>query len=415
MNQPSLFEPSAESPAPTRAAGLARLRAFTPVMGRRYAATRNHDLGPDDRSNVSALSAHVRRRLVTEAELVTAALDAHGLEAAGKFIEEVCWRTYWKGWLEHRPSVWRAYRTGLARDLGALDRDGRLHARYQAAVTGRTGLECFDVWAGELIETGYLHNHARMWFASIWVYTLGLPWRLGADFFLRHLIDGDAASNTLSWRWICGLHTAGKTYLARARNISIYSSRRFKMQPLELASEAPPLGDPAHPAPIPPKNGARPDPGKPSLLLIHDEDGRVEDWPLSGVDLRGAACVHGLGSVSSLAPGAASRAFTMAALEDACARAKTHLGIEAAPLVNAGGLAEAARAAGASQIVTMRPHVGPLRDWLEAQRGGLDAAGVTLTEWRRDWDAVFHPHAERGFFKLKKAIPKALRQLGLMT
>jgi deoxyribodipyrimidine photo-lyase len=64
----------------------------------------------------------------------------------------------------------------------------------------------------ELVETGYLHNHARMWFASIWIFTLRLPWELGADFFLRHLLDGDAASNTLSWRWVAGLHTKGKHY-----------------------------------------------------------------------------------------------------------------------------------------------------------------------------------------------------------
>jgi deoxyribodipyrimidine photo-lyase len=78
----------------------------------------------------------------------------------------------------------------------------------------------FDDWAQELVATGYLHNHARMWFASIWIFTLRLPWELGADFFLRHLIDGDPASNTLSWRWVGGLHTPGKTYLATADNIA---------------------------------------------------------------------------------------------------------------------------------------------------------------------------------------------------
>ena len=61
-----------------------------------------------------------------------------------------------------------------------------------------TGIEGFDDWARELVDTGYMHNHARMWFASIWIFTLRLPWALGADFFLRHLLDADAASNTLS-------------------------------------------------------------------------------------------------------------------------------------------------------------------------------------------------------------------------
>ena len=66
----------------------------------------------------------------------------------------------------------------------------------------------------ELKETNYLHNHARMWFASIWIFTLDLPWQLGAEFFMKHLYDGDAASNTLGWRWVAGIQTQGKNYLA---------------------------------------------------------------------------------------------------------------------------------------------------------------------------------------------------------
>ena len=65
-----------------------------------------------------------------------------------------------------------------------------------------------------LKENNYLHNHARMWFASIWVFTLDLPWQLGAEFFMKHLFDGDAAANTLGWRWVAGIQTQGKNYLA---------------------------------------------------------------------------------------------------------------------------------------------------------------------------------------------------------
>ena len=80
----------------------------------------------------------------------------------------------------------------------------------------------------ELKETGYLHNHARMWFASIWIFTLKLPWQLGADFFLKHLLDGDAASNTLSWRWVAGLQTKGKHYLATTWNINKFSAQKYE-------------------------------------------------------------------------------------------------------------------------------------------------------------------------------------------
>ena len=97
----------------------------------------------------------------------------------------------------------------------------------------------------ELIETGYLHNHARMWYASIWIHTLKLPWTLGAAFFLTHLLDGDPASNTLSWRWVAGLHTPGKTYLARPDNIRKYTNNRFavgeSLAKIASVPNAPPL------------------------------------------------------------------------------------------------------------------------------------------------------------------------------
>ena len=95
---------------------------------------------------------------------------------------------------------------------------------------GATAIEPFNDWVRELKETGYLHNHARMWFASIWIHTLELPWYLGADFFLKHLLDGDEAVNTLSWRWVAGLHTKGKTYLARASNIEKYTNGRYSLK-----------------------------------------------------------------------------------------------------------------------------------------------------------------------------------------
>ena len=60
-----------------------------------------------------------------------------------------------------------------------------------------------------------------MWFASIWIFTLELPWQLGAEFFMQHLYDGDAASNTLGWRWVAGVQTQGKHYLASEWNLSL--------------------------------------------------------------------------------------------------------------------------------------------------------------------------------------------------
>ncbi|MCI5045598.1 MAG: hypothetical protein MRY72_12955, partial [Aquisalinus sp.] len=222
-----------ESPAgnpdwvPSQAAAQARLQAFLPRTGRAYASERNYDFGPARRENISCLSPWIRHRLLTEAEVLKPVLERFSLGTAEKFVQEVFWRTYFKGYLEQHPDIWTEYRQGLAAALEDMSGNSGLQLAYEKACAGHTGIACFDAWAHELVATGYLHNHARMWFASIWIFTLKLPWVLGADFFYRHLLDGDAASNTLSWRWVGGLHTKGKTYLARADNIDKYTDGRF--------------------------------------------------------------------------------------------------------------------------------------------------------------------------------------------
>ena len=168
---------------PTRAAGLQRLAAFVPLAGRDGAARRNHDL--PGHPHVSRLSPWLRHRLVSEAEVVTAVLSRHSPAAAEKFTQEVFWRSYWKGWLEQRPAVWTTYRRDLQAALNRLATEAGLRAGWEAACRGDTGIDAFDHWARELVATGWMHNHARMWFASIWIFTLRLPWELGADFFLR--------------------------------------------------------------------------------------------------------------------------------------------------------------------------------------------------------------------------------------
>ena len=199
-----------------RTAGLARLADFIPRAGRIYTEQRNFDDGvPDDgaRTNVSQLSPWLHAGLLREREVIEAALAAHPFDACEQFVAEVFWRVYFKGYLEHRPSIWRAYCQERDAAHAALAADPTRAEVYARAIEGRTGIAAFDYWARELAATGYLHNHARMWAASIWIFTLKLDWQLGADWFLAHLIDGDAASNTLSWRWVAGLHTQGKTYL----------------------------------------------------------------------------------------------------------------------------------------------------------------------------------------------------------
>jgi len=396
---------------PTRAAGIATMQAFIPAMGRRYENGRNYDHGPGQHKAVSLLSPYIRRRLITEEEAVSAALAAHGPNDAEKFVEEVIWRGYYKGWLERRPQVWESYAQGLNTDLMSLKRDRRLRRDIALAETGQTGLDYFDTWAHELVETGYLHNHARMWFASIWIFTLGLPWRLGADFFYRHLLDGDAASNTLGWRWAAGLHTRGKPYPARPQNIDTFTNGRFTPKHGELAEveqgleASEPDGLPTV-QPLREVREAQAD--LPTVLLITDEDCLIEDFDLADFDLRCAAtlaCSH-LRSPRPVSERVC--AFENGALADAASRSNLDImHLKAAePLV----LADWAAKAGTKQILTPFVTHGPLRDWLNLAEPFLVERGITLCEQRRAWDDAIWPHATAGFFKVRKQIPHILEQ-----
>lgn len=399
---------------PTRATGEELLTAFAPRMGRRYANGRNTDHGPNAHKAVSVLSPYIRRRLVLEADAVSMALSAHGPENSDKFVQELIWRGYFKGWLERRPQVWDSYRKGLDADLATLDRDRRLRRDVDRAMAGQTGLEYFDAWAAELVDTGYLHNHARMWFASIWIFTLGLPWRLGADFFFRNLLDGDAASNTLGWRWVAGLHTRGKPYPADAQNIATFTAGRFTPRRSELAEVTQGLEatEPdGLPSVLPLRSVMSPQPGRPTALLITDEDCRIEDFDLDALDIRTAATLVAGHLRSPLQVSDLVLQFEAGALADAAARA----GVASVEMQakDPAGLARWAAEAGATQIVTPFVTRGPLRDWLDAAMPALVEQNITLCEWQRDWDGAIWPYATAGFFKVKKNIPRILEQVGL--
>ncbi len=204
----------------SREGALKQLDAFINSELANYSFKRNFDLGPKDKSNVSCLSPYISHRLITEYEVAKSVLAKFPYQKVEKYIQEIFWRVYWKGWLELRPQVW----TDFIEDLKGLKED----ESYKKAINGETQIECFNDWVKELKENNYLHNHTRMWFASIWIFTLNLPWQKGAEFFMKHLYDGDAASNTLSWRWVAGLQTKGKHYVAQSWNISKFTNNKYK-------------------------------------------------------------------------------------------------------------------------------------------------------------------------------------------
>ena len=217
----------------SREGALKQLDAFINSELANYSFKRNFDLGPKDKSNVSCLSPYISHRLITEYEVAKTVLAKFPYQKVEKYIQEIFWRVYWKGWLELRPQVW----TDFIEDLKGLKEDDN----YKKAINGETQIECFNDWVKELKENNYLHNHTRMWFASIWIFTLNLPWQKGAEFFMKHLFDGDAASNTLSWRWVAGLQTKGKHYVAQSWNISKFTNNKYKN--VKLNENALPLTD----------------------------------------------------------------------------------------------------------------------------------------------------------------------------
>ena len=374
--------------APTRQAGLDRLRAFVPRAGRAYAAGRNFD-EPD---TVSGLSPYLRHRLVSEPEVLDAVLARHSPTAAEKFVQEVYWRTYWKGWLEMRPSVWMQYRADLKAALNRVQTEAGLRRDWEAACAGETGIDAFDHWARQLAETGYLHNHARMWVASIWVFTLRLPWELGADFFLRHLLDGDPASNTLGWRWVAGLQTPGKTYLARPDNIAKFTRGRFR--PEGLADAAPPIDGPPPPPPMAAPVGDTPPGGQVGLLLT--EDDLTPDWLLDRVDPVAVAVFDATARRSPLHVSPQVLGFAAGAVQDLEARI--------GPVTRLATPEDlTAWAAGFRAVALPYPPVGPAAEAL-AQALPADRTHRLLRPHdRRAW-----PHATAGFFKFKKKIPDLL-------
>ena len=367
----------------TRAAGLARLAAAMPRLGQTYTQQRNYALAPGA-PTTSLLSPWLRLRLLTEQEVIAACVEAHG-QAADKFIQEVFWRTYFKGHLEQHPELWHEYRFGLSDAQERLGGNRGLARLYGQAIGGETGLECLDCWAQELVRTGWLHNHVRMWFASIWIFSLGLPWQLGADFFAQHLLDHDPACNTLSWRWVAGLHTRGKPYIARAENIARYTQGRFN--PVGELEEAPsPLAepDPLPPTILPPSD---PWPRTATALLLHEEDLAPESLVPDHVHIVRIGVLASATEASGLV-----RAARATALADAASRAEAAFDAPATMLTSAGDIEEWAEGA---PIATPYAPVGPVAELL---------AGLDLHRIQRAWDVHHWPHCARGFFQLRAKV-----------
>ncbi|MEM9158198.1 MAG: FAD-binding domain-containing protein [Verrucomicrobiota bacterium] len=385
----------------SREAALNRLKLFVPVSGLDYRRSRNFDYGPENRRNASLLSPYIRNGLISERELVCAVLAQHSFSQAEKFLQEVFWRVYWKGYLENRPALWDHY----TEDLENLEEETGLGDALILAESGKTGIECFDTWTRELLETGYLHNHARMWFASIWIFTLKLPWQWGARFFMRHLLDGDPASNTLSWRWVAGLHTKGKTYLARPDNIARYAGGRFKAV-RDLARSANALREdrgpvepvyerlPDLPSRLPPNSG----------LILLDEDLRCSNLPCcDGVPVLG---MYPEKHYERAECSSSVRNFRKECLMDALLRLRASAtnGVRFEGEASASRIIEWADGKGLERVYLSQPKVGPWGDLWRQIGPALGERGMDIHFFRFWWENELYPLATGSFFRLKSKL-----------
>jgi len=378
----------------TRSEALARLEAFLPLAPA-YGATRNHVVVGHE--NVSRLSPATRTRVLLEREILAASRARHETAAIEKFEQEVWWRLYWKGWLEQRPEIWAEYRRAL-NPLRGCER-----AREVAA--GESGIAILDHFTRELVTTGYLHNHARMWWASWWIHGEGLPWELGAHFFLQHLRDGDAASNTLSWRWVAGLHTRGKAYLVRRSNLERYVAPELLAEHTEgleklesVALRDLPWEEPPPPLRLEP---ADPQPGPRTGIWIHDEDLSVERSPLSDLAPVALLATAPTGLWEREEYSTNKRTFLREALADGAVRASGHFGLPCPIRENrdlAEALADWAVEERLDTVIALSPFTGPLADETPCIAAALGHRGVRLNLVRRPEDVAVMNRATGGFF-----------------
>jgi len=198
----SLFEP-------TLAAALQRLAEVRPTA---YAATRNQLDGA-----VTRLSPYITHGFLSLPQVVAALRREHRMHHGVKLVQELGWREFF-----HHVWLYEGERIFASLHAGVLPDDAYAAELPQDIRRGATGVPVVDQAVRALYDTGWLHNHARMWLASYVVHLRKVHWRAGADWLYGHLLDGDLASNHLSWQWVAatGSH---KPYLFNAENVARFA------------------------------------------------------------------------------------------------------------------------------------------------------------------------------------------------
>ena len=371
----------------SRAKAIDKLNNFVEKNLSDYSKLRNFDFGPDKRDNVSCLSPYVTHGVLNEIEIIKKSLAKFSFSKNEKFIQEILWRTYWKGWLELRPNVWTDYLVSL----NSIREKFLDNKEYLNAIEGNTNIECFNEWVKELKENNYLHNHTRMWFASIWIFTLDLPWQLGAEFFMQHLYDGDAASNTLGWRWVAGVQTQGKHYLASEWNIKKFTNNRFNN--IKLNENAPPkVSEKTYS--IVKQNFANPQDIDQNNLLVFENNLSLETTDFKNNKFKKVYLVSNKNENRSIKLSEKVIKFKSHLIKDQEQRIKNQsIECEIKDISEVKNIGE--------NVVGLYPTVGENLDYLNSNN-------IKLNFLYRKLDQYSWQYCNKGFFNFKKYIPKII-------
>ena len=379
----------------SRTEALDKLNTFIERHIINYNSKRNFDFGATSRTNVSCLSPYITHRLITEYETAKLVLKKYPFQKVDKFIQEIFWRVYWKGWLELRPKVW----SDFIEDLKIINENDN----YLQAINGETEIECFNDWVNELKNFNYLHNHTRMWFASIWIYTLNLPWQLGAEFFMNHLLDADPASNTLSWRWVAGLHTKNKHYFASAENIKKFTNNKYYPKGQVNFNIVESSGWKSY-NPIDLNIKKFHSTKKVKYLLIHENDLSLKNLPCSDFLFIQKE------SIKTIKRAAPIHAFIDKALKsfEQNINKSNYKKIIFFSFNDCDNIEKYLDANESQSIYSPYPSVGYVYDVMKNFEKNKRFKFEFINS---EWDSLFWPHAKKGFFKLKKQIKPIIKDL----
>jgi len=185
----------------------------------------------------SRMSVALRWGLVHPCELIDDLAPTRPHEV---FRSELAWRDFYADVLFHRPeTAWHNLQPKM--DAMPVDTDAAARSRLDAWMDGMTGYPIVDAGMRQLLAIGWMHNRVRMITASFLVKDLHLPWQWGARHFMRHLVDGDLASNNHGWQWTAGPGTDAAPYFRVFNPTS--QSKRFDADGAYIRRWVPELAD----------------------------------------------------------------------------------------------------------------------------------------------------------------------------